>query len=90
MSHDAETKTMTRRTRLAIGLLGLLVWLTFYAILALIGGVALHEAVAKRSWGWLVEAAYYVVAGLAWALPLRGFMRWMNRPDPGEEHSWPK
>ncbi len=81
---------MTRRTRMALGLIGLLIWLAGYSIVALVVGVALHEALSEHTWGWIPEALYYVAAGIAWALPLRGYMIWMNRPDPGEEHSWPK
>ena len=30
----------------------------------------------------LVEALYYVVAGLGWVLPAMPLIRWMSRPDP--------
>ncbi len=81
---------MTRRTRMALGLIGLLIWLAGYSMVALVLGVALHEMVTARPWGWVLEVMYYVTAGVAWALPLRRYMIWMNRPDPGEEHAWPK
>ena len=30
----------------------------------------------------LVEAIYFVVAGLGWVLPAMPLIRWMSRPDP--------
>jgi Protein of unknown function (DUF2842) len=30
----------------------------------------------------LVEALYYVIAGLGWVLPAMPLVRWMVRPDP--------
>jgi len=29
----------------------------------------------------LVQALYYLLAGIAWILPLRPLIRWMNRRD---------
>ena len=33
----------------------------------------------------LVEAIYFVVAGLGWVLPAMPLIRWMSRPDPPGE-----
>jgi hypothetical protein len=30
----------------------------------------------------IVEAIYYVAAGLGWVLPAMPLIRWMSRPDP--------
>lgn len=32
---------------------------------------------------WAAQLAFFAVAGVAWALPLRGLLRWINRPDDG-------
>lgn len=62
--------------RKALGMLALTVGLIVYVIVAMEIGVRLHSA---SPW---IQAAYYIVAGVAWALPLRGFMRWwMTEPS---------
>ncbi|MFP3942943.1 MAG: DUF2842 domain-containing protein [Alphaproteobacteria bacterium] len=33
---------------------------------------------------WAAELIFYPVAGVAWVFPLRGLMRWINRPDGNE------
>ncbi len=33
---------------------------------------------------WAVKLVFFAVAGVAWALPLRGLLRWINRPDDAE------
>ncbi|MBX9778583.1 MAG: DUF2842 domain-containing protein [Xanthobacteraceae bacterium] len=35
----------------------------------------------------LIEALYFVVAGLGWVLPAMPLIRWMSRPDPPQEQS---
>ncbi|MEO0879706.1 MAG: DUF2842 domain-containing protein [Pseudomonadota bacterium] len=31
---------------------------------------------------WLLKLAYYVVAGVIWAFPLKHLMKWMNAEPP--------
>ena len=54
--------------------------------LALLGFIALWIFIAATIGTRLTEApgvlqlGFYVVAGVAWVVPLRPLMRWMNRP----------
>jgi len=68
------------RVRKFIGLLILLPGLGAY----LIGAMLLADRVPDF---WLAKLAYFAIAGLAWALPVRGLMKWMNsgpeRPSAG-------
>jgi hypothetical protein len=51
-------------------------------ILLLIAGWSVL-VVAGAGWigalPWPAQALYYLVAGIAWVLPLRPLIRWMNR-----------
>ncbi|HEX7709729.1 MAG TPA: DUF2842 domain-containing protein [Sphingomonadaceae bacterium] len=58
--------------RIPLGILGLLVALTLYALLI---------AWASQWFDWLpalVQAAIYLVLGIVWVLPLRRFLIWME------------
>ncbi len=67
-----------QRIRKLIGVFVLLIWLAFYAMCAMLVAIAvLPEA------NWFVEFLYYAVAGMAWIVPVRYLMLWMNKPDPG-------
>lgn len=57
-------------------------------LLLIAGWSVLAVAVAERVRGaaWPVEALFFLVAGLAWILPLKPLIRWMEtgrwrRPD---------
>lgn len=67
---------MNMRTRKAVGCLGLLIYLGFYAIAAT--SLALALAPSLPTWAELV---FYAFAGIAWVLPLKPLFTWMNRPD---------
>lgn len=71
---------MSPRIRKFVGMLVLLPGLGAY----LLGAMVLADRVPEF---WLVKLAYFIVAGVAWALPVRGLMKWMNsgpeRPPPG-------
>ena len=43
--------------------------------------MALAQSPLVRANG-VIEALYYVVAGLGWVLPAMPLIRWMSRPDP--------
>ena len=62
---------MTARVRKFIGLLGILVFVTAYAVAASKIADHLPKNIA-------VEAIFYLVVGLAWGLPLFPLIRWMN------------
>ena len=67
---------MTIRTRKAIGMVLSLMFLAIYALVAMaFGGVFILGK------GRMAEAAFYVVAGLAWLPVEMAIIRWMSRPD---------
>lgn len=70
---------MRSRTKKFIGLIAMLVWLVFYSILIL--GIAVQVLPGA---GGFAEFTFYLVAGLAWTVPLFPLIAWMNRPAPGE------
>ncbi len=66
---------MPPRLRKLIGIGALLPGLTLY----LVAAAAIGERVPDHA---LLKLLYYAVAGLAWVMPVRGLMRWMNgRPS---------
>jgi hypothetical protein len=54
----------------------LLMWLFIYAMLAM----ALAILILPNA-HWLVELLYYAIAGMAWIIPVKYLIQWMNRPD---------
>jgi peptidoglycan/LPS O-acetylase OafA/YrhL len=69
---------MTPRTRKLAGTIVLLVFLSVYALIAMLVAVVLQVNASKT-----VELIYYVVAGLLWVLPAGALITWMQRPDGG-------
>lgn len=69
-------RELSIRTRKLIGAIALLVFLTVYALLAMLAAITLQVHDSK----WL-EVVYYVVAGLAWTIPAGAIIWWMQRPD---------
>ncbi len=67
---------MTVRTRKFIGAIALLVYLTLYALAAMMVAVVLQVSSSK-----LVELIYYPVAGLLWLPVAMWLVKWMQRPD---------
>lgn len=68
---------MTQRTRKLVGAVALLVFLSVYALLAMLAAVVLQVNGSR-----IAELVYYVVAGLAWVVPAGLLITWMQRPDP--------
>lgn len=67
---------MTMRTRKLVGAVLLLIFLTVYALLAMLVAAALQVNGSK-----VAEVVYYVVAGLLWVLPAGWLIKWMQKPD---------
>jgi uncharacterized protein DUF2842 len=68
---------MPIRIRKLIGAVALIVLVVVWALVAM----ALAQpmlAAANR----VVQALYYVLAGLGWVLPAMPLITWMSRPDP--------
>jgi hypothetical protein len=68
---------MTMRTRKLVGTVLLMLFLAAYALVTVVVAVVLQV----RNVSGLVEALFYLVAGLAWVIPAAHLIRWMERPD---------
>src|SRR6266446_3847549 len=73
----AIERKMPIRLRKFIGAILLILLVVTWALLAM----ALAQSPLVRANG-VIEALYYVVAGLGWVLPAMPLIRWMSRPDP--------
>jgi hypothetical protein len=65
---------MTPRSRKLIGTIMLLIFLSVYALLAMVAAVILQVNASK-----VVELLYYVIAGLLWVLPAGWLIKWMQK-----------
>ncbi len=67
---------MPMRIRKLIGVIALISLVVVWALLAMATAQAVLGS-ANR----MVEAVFYVVAGLGWVLPAMPLIKWMSRPD---------
>lgn len=67
---------MTMRTRKLVGAVLLLLFLSAYALVAMLVAVALQVNGSK-----VAELIYYVVAGLLWVVPAGWLIKWMQKSD---------
>ena len=67
---------MTIRQRKLIGAIVLPMLVLSWSMIAM--AIAQYPAIKANG---LIEAIYYVVAGLGWILPAMPLVRWMLRPD---------
>lgn len=68
---------MKIRTRKFFGTIALLVLAAVWSLVAM--------AMAQAPWlasSGILQAIYYVVAGIGWVLPAMPIVSWMLRPDP--------
>ncbi|VIO73792.1 DUF2842 domain-containing protein [Bradyrhizobium ivorense] len=68
---------MAIRTRKLLGTIFLLILVVVWSLLGM--------TVAQTPWlanSGLLQAIFYVVAGLGWVLPAMPIVAWMSRPDP--------
>lgn len=68
---------MKIRTRKLLGTIALLLLAAVWALMGMV--------VAQAPWlanSGLLQAVFYVVAGLGWVLPAMPIVSWMLRPDP--------
>jgi hypothetical protein len=73
---EPEHILMTIRSRKFFGTLALLVLALVWSLTGM--------AVAQMPWlasSGLLQAIFYVVAGMGWVLPARPIVTWMSRPD---------
>lgn len=66
---------MNPRQRKLAGTIILLVFITVYALLAMVAAIILQVNASKTA-----ELIYYVVAGLAWVVPAAMIISWMQKP----------
>ncbi|MGB7372781.1 DUF2842 domain-containing protein [Pontixanthobacter sp.] len=59
--------------RIPLGILGLLLGLTVYAVV-----IARYVPEIVSGWHTLAQTAVYLFFGLIWLLPLRRFLSWME------------
>jgi uncharacterized protein DUF2842 len=67
---------MPIRIRKLIGAVALIALVIVWSLLAM----AIAQPVLASA-NHVVEALYYVVAGLGWVLPAMPLVKWMSRPD---------
>lgn len=65
---------MTPRTKKLVGVIAILFWLVFYALLVM----RLAVSILPTANG-LVQLVFYAVAGLAWIVPIGLLLPWMHR-----------
>jgi hypothetical protein len=75
-SHEPHIFVMRIRTRKFFGTIALLVLVVVWSLIGM--------TVAQTPWlasSGLLQAIFYVVAGLGWVLPAMPIISWMGRPD---------
>jgi hypothetical protein len=73
---EPHISVMTIRTRKLFGTIALLVLVVVWSLLGM--------TVAQTPWlasSGLLQAIFYVVAGIGWVLPAMPIISWMARPD---------
>ena len=70
---------MPRRTRKLIGTVVILAFVCIYALIVMVIAQGRIQDASK-----LVQGLFYLVAGMAWILPMMPLLKWMERPDPGD------
>jgi hypothetical protein len=73
---ELHISVMTIRTRKFFGTIALLVLVVVWSLMGM--------AAAQMPWlanSGLLQAVFYVVAGIGWVLPAMPIISWMSRPD---------
>ena len=68
---------MTIRTRKLLGTVALILLALVWSLMGM--------TVAQMPWlanSGVLQAVFYVVAGMGWVLPAMPIVSWMSRPDP--------
>jgi hypothetical protein len=74
--HELHISVMTIRTRKFFGTIALLVLVVVWSLM----GMTLAQTPWLANSG-LLQAIFYVVAGIGWVLPAMPIISWMSRPD---------
>jgi hypothetical protein len=67
---------MRRRTRKLVGTVTMLVFVVFYALLVMVLAQPILNGASH-----LTQGLFYLVAGLAWVLPIMPLIKWMDKTD---------
>ena len=66
-------------------------WKKFFGVFVLLAVIAIYALAVMRAAvailptaGPIIEFLFYAVAGLAWVVPVRYLILWMNTPGRGE------
>ena len=70
---------MPRTVRKLIGAVLLIVFVPFYALVAMTVGAARLPGTST-----LTQTLYFAIAGLIWVIPAGLVIKWMQRPDRDE------
>jgi uncharacterized membrane protein YuzA (DUF378 family) len=70
---------MNRRMRKFIGAISMIGFVLLYALMIM--GLAPRILIGAHKG---VELAFYLIAGLAWVIPLLPLIRWMEKPSGSE------
>ncbi len=65
---------MTSRNRKLVGTIALLMFVSIYALLAMVAAMILQVNASKAT-----ELTYYLVTGLLWVLPAGWLVKWMQQ-----------
>ena len=66
---------MSESTRKLIGMIVLIIFIGFYALLVMALGAS-----RIMTLGWAAQLAFYAAAGLLWVPPAGWIIRWMQKP----------
>jgi hypothetical protein len=76
IGNELHISAMTIRTRKFLGTIALLLLVVIWSLMGM--------TVAQTPWlanSGLLQAIFYVVAGIGWVLPAMPIISWMARPD---------
>ena len=68
---------MRKRLRKFIGSVAMILFVTAYALVAMVATQTKPVELAP----WYVQTLVYAVFGLAWILPMMPLIKWMERPE---------
>ena len=71
---------MRKRNRKLLGAVVMIAFVGFYALLAM---TLAQGRITEAGTFW--QTLWYCFLGLFWIVPLLPLIKWMERPDPGEE-----
>lgn len=68
---------MRKRQRKFVGSATMVIFVTVYALVAMV----LAQAAPVQSAAWYIQTLVYAALGMAWILPMMPLIKWMEKPD---------